>query len=93
MKSVGDLVLLKGSYCVVEKDVMEFPDGVFICVRDIKDNALIYTKESNLQPCYSNISNKNNNLLQESLYFILIVIISIFISDLISIAHIELINK
>lgn len=92
MRAIGDLVLLEGSYCVVEKDIMEFPDGIFRCVRDIKDNSLTYVKECNLQPCYINTIDKNNSLLQEFLYTILIIIISIFVSDIITVAHIELIN-
>lgn len=93
MRSVGDLVWLEGSYCVVEEDTMVFPDGVFRCVRDTKDNALIYVKETNLQPCYINTLNKSNSLLQESLYFILFIVIAIFFFDIVATLHAELIDK
>jgi len=83
----GDLVLVEGSYCVVENDTMVFTDGIFRTVRRIRDNTLIYIKESNLQPCYVNIIDSKRNTKQEPLYFLLFLILSVFTSDVILLLH------
>ncbi len=88
MKSnMGDLVLVEDSYCIVERDTMVFHDGIFRSVRCMKDNTLMYIKESKLQPCYVNITDSENSIKQEPLYFILFLIFSIFISDVITLLH------